>query len=240
MQIQDILSRTDHRPWDMPKEAWIYYQEWNKAIFLHYQVDIVDLERWVPDGLEIDTYEGRPWVSIVAFTMEKIRPKYLPSIAMISNFDEVNIRTYVRSGGKRGVYFLSIEGGKWLSCKIAKGLSQLPYRYSTIKRSENRYKCTNASFKDNLDISYKVGHLKGEKSGLDRWLTERYVLFQDSYKQINSYEIHHVEWPIYDLDIEGLKVDYKRFSPMLLETPTKVQYSSGVQVLAWGRKITPQ
>lgn len=232
MQVQDILSQTQHRPWDMPKEAWIYYQEWNKAIFLHYQVDMADLERWIPDGLEIDTYEGRPWVSIVAFTMEKIRPKYLPSIAMISNFDEVNIRTYVRSGGKRGVYFLSIEGGKWLSCKIAKGLSQLPYRYSNIQRMNNRYQSWNTTYNDRLDIKYKVGQQINEKNELDRWLTERYALFQDAGRYINAFEIHHVEWPLLDVQIISLDVDYPRFQSLFQEGPTKVQYSSGVQVLA--------
>lgn len=63
----------------------------------------------VPHDLEIDLFEGKPWVYLVAFTMEKIRPKYLPSFPPISDFDEINIRTYVKKDNKAGVYFLSIN-----------------------------------------------------------------------------------------------------------------------------------
>ena len=75
MTIKEILNTTNHRPWKMPSSGWKFYQEWNNAIFLHYQVDLKELEKKVPKELEIDLYEGKPWVSVVAFTMEKIRHK---------------------------------------------------------------------------------------------------------------------------------------------------------------------
>ncbi|WP_083634256.1 YqjF family protein [Saccharicrinis aurantiacus] len=120
MTIREILNTTERRPWKMPTEKWKFYQEWNNVIFLHWQVELSELKKFVPKELEIDLYGGKPWVSVVAFTMEKIRPKNLPSFALISDFDEVNIRTYVKANNKTGVYFLSIEGGKKLSCKVAK------------------------------------------------------------------------------------------------------------------------
>ena len=75
MTIQEILSKTEHRPWEIPTDSWKFYQEWNKAIFLHYQVDLTELKKFVPKELVIDLFDGKPWISIVAFTMEKIRPK---------------------------------------------------------------------------------------------------------------------------------------------------------------------
>ena len=236
MSIQDSLNNTKHRPWALPQKGWQYYQEWNKAIFLHYQVNLEDLQKWLPQGLELDLYEGHPWVSIVAFTMERIRPKYLTSMAMISNFDEVNIRTYVKFGNKAGVYFLSIEGGKLLSCKIAKSLSQLPYRFSNMQRGQGSFSSRNTSFQDQLDIHYKIGQAKSEKNNLDRWLTERYALFQDAARHINTFEIHHVEWLLNELEIKSLNVNYPRFYPLFESGPSKVQYSPGVQVLAWGKE----
>jgi len=110
MTIREILNTTEHRPWKMPTEKWKFYQEWNNVIFLHWQVELSELKKFVPEELEIDLFGGKPWVSVVTFTMEKIRPKNLPSFAPISDFDEVNIRTYVKSNNKTGVYFLSIEG----------------------------------------------------------------------------------------------------------------------------------
>jgi len=235
MTIQEILNATNHRPWQLPKENWKFYQEWNNAIFLHWQVDLSELQKLVPKELEIDLFEGKPWVSVVAFTMEKIRPKNLPYFPPISNFDEINIRTYIKSGNKTGVYFLSIEGGKVISCKIAKGISELPYRYSKINRTANQYISKNSMFNDELNIEYTVGKEISSKTSLDKWLTERYALFQDSEKSINEFEIHHLEWPVSNIDIHKLELSYQRFATLLQNKPNKVQYSKGVKVIAWGK-----
>lgn len=236
MTIQEILNTTEHRPWKMPSESWKFYQEWNNTIFLHYQVNVSELEKFLPKGLEIDLYDGKPWLSVVAFTMEKIRPKNLPSFSPISNFEEINIRTYVRSNNKTEVYFLSIEGGKGLSCKVAKFLSELPYKYSKIKRTENSYRARNSEFDDRLDIEFEVGKKLNKKTKLDKWLTERYALFQDSNQAINKFEIHHLEWPINELDINKLELSYPRFEKLINVKPNVVHYSEGVQVIAWGKK----
>lgn len=236
MTISEILSVTEHRPWKIPTEKWRFYQEWNRAIFLHWQVELEELRKFVPDELEIDLFEGKPWVSVVAFTMEKIRPRNLPSFPPISDFHEINIRTYIKSNNKTGVYFLSIEGGTNISCKVAKGMSELPYRYSKIKRKQNQYQSYNSEYKDELDIEFVVGKEVIEKSSLDLWLTERYALFQDTEKSINEFEIHHLEWPINEIELKKAVVNYQRFDMLLKSEPHKVQYSTGVKVLAWGKQ----
>ncbi|MFK7772027.1 MAG: YqjF family protein [Saprospiraceae bacterium] len=236
MKIQEILNITKHRPWKIPNQNWQFYQEWNRAIFLHWQVDLNELKKLVPKEIEIDLFEGKPWVSLVAFTMEKIRPKYLPYFPPISNFDEINIRTYVKSKNKTGVYFLSIEGGKNLSCKVSKLISELPYRFSKTKRTPHQYSSSNSKFNDELDIEFSVGKKIEDKSKLDKWLTERYALFQETETSINEFEIHHLEWEIKELQIERLNVNYPRFKKLVNDKPDKIQYSDGVKVLAWGKK----
>ncbi|PKV48890.1 hypothetical protein ATE84_0906 [Aquimarina sp. MAR_2010_214] len=235
MSIKELLNTTEHRPWKIPDKNWKFYQEWNNAIFIHWQVELSELQKYVPKELEIDLFEGKPWVSLVAFTMEKIRPKHLPAFPPISTFDEINIRTYVKSNSKTGVYFLSIEGGTSLSCKIAKAISELPYRYSKITRSEHQYQSINPEFKDELDIQFSIGEEITEKSTLDKWLTERYALFQDTERSINEFEIHHIEWPIQKIELTHLKVNYPRFDKLIKEKPDKIQYSKGVNVIAWGK-----
>lgn len=236
MTTQEILNITEHRPWKMPTEKWKYYQEWNNAVFLHWQVDLQELQTLVPTDIEIDLFDGKPWVSLVAFTMEKIRPRILPSFSPISDFDEINIRTYVKKNNKAGVYFLSIEGGTQISCKIAKTLSELPYRYSKIKRQKTLYHSENGQFNDRLLIKYNAGIELEEKSNLDKWLIERYALFQDTKTSINEYEIHHVEWPTYKVDIEEIEIEYPRFKKLLNNMPERKHYSTGVQVIAWDKK----
>jgi len=233
MTIQEILNTVEHRPWKLPTEKWSFYQEWNNAIFLHWQVELTELEKFVPKDLEIDLFEGNPWISVVAFTMENIRPKNLPPFPPISDFDEINIRTYVKSNNKTGVYFLSIEGGTSLSCKIAKGISELPYRYSKIERTENHYESSNSEFNDKLDIEFTIGKELNEKTELDKWLTERYALFQDTDRAINEFEIHHLEWPINEITLKKVELDYQRFDKLINNSPNKTQYSKGVKVIAW-------
>ena len=170
MTVQEIENMVEHRPWKMPKSKWKFYQEWNRTVFLHWKVNSEELIKFVPKELEIDTYRGDAWVSLVAFTMEKIRLRRLFPFPPISNFDEINIRTYVKSNNKSGVYFLSIEGGKRLSCQIAKGISELPYRYSRINRTANKYESFNQKYKDKLNLEFKVGKTNIQKSELENWL----------------------------------------------------------------------
>lgn len=236
MKIKEILNHTEHRPWALPTESWRYYQEWNNALFLHWQVDYDELIDLLPDALEIDLYNGKPWVSLVAFTMEKIRPRYLPSFSPISDFDEINIRTYVKKNKKAGVYFLSIEAGTNISCHLAKALSELPYRHSKIMRLQNSYYSENKHYNDKLKITYRVEHELKEKTELDYWLTERYALFQDTKTSINEFEIHHLEWPIFELEMNEIVIEYPRFKKLLNNSPKRMHYSTGVQVIAWDKK----
>lgn len=120
MKIREILNKTEHRPWKLPVGNWKFYQEWNNAVFLHWQVNESELRKLVPEDIEIDLFDGKPWVSVVAFTMEKIRPRSLPAFPLISDFDEINIRTYVKYNGKTGVYFLSIEEERKSLAKLLK------------------------------------------------------------------------------------------------------------------------
>ena len=60
MTNQEILHTIEHRPWDIPTESWKFYQEWNHAIFLHWEVTLTELEKWVPKELEIDLFDGNP------------------------------------------------------------------------------------------------------------------------------------------------------------------------------------
>ncbi len=236
MSNTELLAAVGHRPWPLPHSPWKFYQEWNNVIFLHWKVDKERLLKFIPGGLELDLMDGNAWVSLVAFTMENIRPRYLPAFAPVSNFDEINIRTYVKAAGKTGVYFLSVEAGKKLSVWIAKTLSQLPYRYSPMSRHNTSYHSSNGLFGDQFKIDFQRLPFKDNKTALDVWLTERYALFQDSDDWINKFEIHHLEWKVKDIEIRQLEVNYPRFAGLLDVKPDIAHYSEGVRVLAWGKE----
>lgn len=234
--IKEILSKTSHRPFEMPKGDWIYYQEWNNAVFLHWEIPFQTLRQLVPKPLELDNFEGKYYVSVVVFTMEKIRPKYLPSVSFLSDFEEINVRTYVQKDGKKGVYFLSIEAEKWLSAFVAKSLSGLPYEKSEIQRTENQCISTNKAKSFHLNINFEIGETLQQKTDLDLWLTERYCLFLDLGKNLYRYDIHHEEWEIKSLKINHLEIDYRLENCILNHAPTLTHYSNGIKVVSWKRE----
>jgi len=236
LSIQEILKKNDHRTWENPSKNYQYYQEWNDALFFHWKVDVETLRKFVPEKLELDLLNGEAWISLVAFTMEKIRPIGLPAVSFISNFDEINLRTYVVKDGKPGVYFLNIEAGKLWSAKIAKALSGLPYEFARMRRNRtNAFQSIFDKKRFSFSTRYRIGKLIEEKSEIDLFLTERYCLYTEEKNQIYRFEIHHIPWEINQLWVSELETNYRLDTIDLNRIPQKMHYSKGVQVVAWGK-----
>lgn len=237
VDLNALLAESSHRPWPLPEGKWQYYQEWNEVLFFHWKVPAALLNPLIPAGLELDLFENEAWISLVPFTMEKISPAGLPPVAFISDFHEINLRTYVVTEGKPGVYFLNIEGQKHLSVWIAKQLSGLPYEKATMQRSKNTYLSSNVIKGFNLDIEFEVKVFLQSKSKLDLWLSERYCLYLNQGQKLYRYEIHHLEWQIAEMELKKNTINYQinglRFTDL---APDLIRYSPGVKVLAWGRQ----
>ena len=91
-----FLSTTEHRPYPMPKEPWIVRQDWIDLCFCHWEMDPQKLQALLPPPLQIDTFEGKAYIGIVPFRMDKVRFRFVPYVPHLSSFPELNIRTYVR------------------------------------------------------------------------------------------------------------------------------------------------
>lgn len=241
LQNGDFIDEIDHRPWLKPTHPWIIYQEWNDALFMHWKVDQKFLREMVPTKLELETFEDQYWVSIVVFRLEKARPRFLPHIPVISNFHEINVRTYVRMGDKRGVYFLDIEAENWISCKLANAFSGLNYRKSTIEREKNKNQIilSNSNSKRNfsMKLDYKIAEQMVLKPSIVKSLTELYSVYVENNGKYKRFQVHHKEWDIYGIRNEKIELDYQLGS---LELNSKnlviAHYSPGVQVVAWNRE----
>lgn len=233
-KIENLLKTTAHRPVGLPDGSWRYYQQWNDVLFFHWQVDADILRPLLPDGLELDLFEGSAYLSLVPFTMQKIRPRLLPAFAPVSDFHEINLRTYVTRDGKSGVYFINIEAQKGLSAWLSRNLSGLPYEKAAIQRSQGRYVSSNAYRNFFLDIEFAILEKIEVKSELEKFLTERYALFLQRRSQLYRYDIHHKEWEIHSVDLKKLRLDYRLPGLELLgKPPDLTHYSSGVEVIAW-------
>ncbi|MCW7456920.1 DUF2071 domain-containing protein [Leptospira bandrabouensis] len=233
-EIQDIISYKKHRPWEMPNRHWFWYQEWNDVLFLHYQIQEKDLRKLVPDFLELDSFEGSYFVSVVAFTMNQIYIRNTFPIGYFSNFHEVNLRTYVKNKNKPGVYFLSIEAEKLIPTVMAKLLSGLPYEHSNIVRSPNFYYMNGK--RSQIKIDFTVGNKNENLKGIDLWLTERYCLYKDNSKNQIPLEVHHKPWDLYHCELKNLEIKYQKFNEYLdFNHPSLYHYSPGVKVIAWNQ-----
>src|ERR1035438_10044907 len=79
--------------------------EWKNVLMLNYAVDASLLERFVPAGTELDSFEERFYLSLVGFEFNRTRMFGLP-IPFHQTFEEVNLLFYVRRSSKRGVVFI--------------------------------------------------------------------------------------------------------------------------------------
>ena len=50
------------------------HQTWGKLLFLHWTVPQEAIRPLVPGALQLDSFEGKTWVSLSPFTMWGIRP----------------------------------------------------------------------------------------------------------------------------------------------------------------------
>jgi uncharacterized protein len=79
--------------------------EWNNLLMLNYAVDASLLERFVPAGTTLDVFEGRTYLSLVGFEFNRSRILGF-AVPFHQEFEEVNLRYYVRRSSKRGVVFI--------------------------------------------------------------------------------------------------------------------------------------
>ena len=100
---------------------------WLDLLFAHWPVPVGALRPLVPDGLELDTHDGQAWLGIVPFRMTDLALRFLPALPGPGAFPELNVRTYVRRGERRGVWFLSLDAGSRLAVEGARAAFHLPY-----------------------------------------------------------------------------------------------------------------
>jgi uncharacterized protein YqjF (DUF2071 family) len=115
--------------------------EWRYLAMLNYAVDPALLAHLVPRGTELDEFEGKTYVSLVGFRFERTRVRGL-WIPFHSDFDEVNLRFYVRRTAagevRRGVVFVREIVPRWAVAKVAQicygeKYIALPMRHKVIE-----------------------------------------------------------------------------------------------------------
>ena len=171
---------------------FMHHERWEDALFLHYEADPIVLQALLPEGLVVDTYEGKAYVGVVALSELGITPTFLPHWLrrlLALSHHAVNVRTYVRPVGDSentpGIYFFTLDCSHVLPALGARVLFHLPYRMAAMTRRlldrgkayifKSRRRIANAK----LDVEWET---EGEtmmppQNSLAFYFVERYCLY---------------------------------------------------------------
>ena len=121
-----------------PAERVVMRQQWANLLFLHWPCDPAAIQRTLPPGLTVDVHDGRAWLGVVPFYMNRVRPAWFPAVPGFSDFLELNLRTYVHDEqGRPGVWFYSLDCNRWLAVKVARAGFHLPYEHAVMTAHED-------------------------------------------------------------------------------------------------------
>ncbi|HZT90673.1 MAG TPA: DUF2071 domain-containing protein [Gaiellaceae bacterium] len=230
-----VLEAAAHRPWPPPDEPWVQAQTWIDLAFLHWRVDHAELQRLVPESVSLDAFDGSAWLGITPFLLTGFRLRGLPPLPRVSQFPELNVRTYVTHGDKPGIWFFSLDAASTLAVEAAKRLYRLPYnraqmRYERIDEFVHYESARRgATFSGRYRGEGALFH--AEPGSLEHFLTERYCLYTEDGGRLYRAEIHHPPW---DLQRGEAHVDLNTMAPLALpdEAP-HVLFSPRQDVVVW-------
>lgn len=232
-----------HIPFEMPSRKCTLYQNWKQLTFMHWKVDADMLQKYIPEGLEIDLHEGHTYIGAIPFTMEKVRPRGLPWVPFISTFGEFNIRVYVTKDGVPGVLFLTLDAQSRVTCFHAPRSYGLPYRYAKSKvhvESDDRYVWSSRRKNGGQSLigsTQKTGPMQRAKKGsLEYFLFERYSLYTSHNGVLKRAYTHHLPWEYYAAEVDVQSNTLLESFDLGIDNPLRPEHihmSPGVNVQTW-------
>lgn len=179
---------------------WFMAQTWEQLLFAHWPMPATQLRSVVPPQLEIDTFADQAWLGVVTFQINRIHLHGLPPVPGLAHFPEVNLRTYVRYHGRRGVLFLSLHCPNRLAMAIARPWFRLPYRYADVCLVHDGNAIEFASCSPsgaNFVARYcqAAEPCSAPPESLEAWLTERYCYYTAAPDgRVYRCDIDHAPW----------------------------------------------
>ncbi len=194
--------------------------EWRDLVMLNYEVDSRSLDKYVPPGTVLDSFLGKTYVSLVGFRF--CRTKLFGSLAvpLHSNFDEVNLRFYVRrkegEENRRGVVFIAEIVPKQAIATMAR----LIYGENYVCLPMKHHICTDES-KKTVEYQWQVKnqwcHLAAQAIGppalpgdgsLEQFITEHYWGYSTQRRGGSlEYHVSHAPWQVWVSTTAGFEGD---------------------------------
>ncbi|HLK66449.1 MAG TPA: DUF2071 domain-containing protein [Bryobacteraceae bacterium] len=186
--------------------------EWRNLAMLNYSVDPSWLAALVPAGTELDEFDGKTYVSLVAFRFLRTRVRGI-WIPFHSDFDEVNLRFYVRreSGGevRRGVVFVREIVPRYVIAKVARlafneNYISLKMRHKIVEpvseygRVQVDYGWHHAGRWNSVQLECEGRPEPAAEGSLEQFITEHYWGYASQPGGGSlEYQVEHVRWRVW-------------------------------------------
>lgn len=177
---------------------------------LNYKVDASLLDRYVPAGTSLDSFNGKTYASLVGFRFCRTKLYGRFSVPFHSDFDEVNLRFYVRrqAGGetRRGVVFIAEIVPRRAIAAIARLIYGENYKHAAMRhRIETRGASKTAGYEWHIQdqccrISAQTAGppTHPEDGSLEQFITEHYWGYSAQRGSGTlEYHVSHVPWQVW-------------------------------------------
>ena len=228
--------------------------EWRKLAMANYSIDKKILDKYLPYRTEIDVWNDICYVSLVGFMFKDTKVKGL-KIPFHTNFEEVNLRFYVRykdnEEWKRGVVFIKEIVPKPALTFVANTVYKENYETMPMSHSWT-------TIGDNLTVEYKwkkrrwnslkvtadkISTLIQDNSE-EEFITEHYWGYTKiSDEKTSEYGVEHPKWEVYRTKDYSVEVDFgniygEDFDFLTQEKPKSVFLAEGSEIkVKDGRRI---
>jgi uncharacterized protein YqjF (DUF2071 family) len=182
------------------------YHTWRHLLFAHWRVEPERIQRTLPAGLSVDTFDGAAYIGVVPFFMRNIRPWWSPRLPWLSDFLELNVRTYVHdASGTPGVWFYSLDCNQPVTVWGARTFYSLPYRHARMSAAEPTAARRTIEYSSRLkdrERGAKVAYTladdvrTADPGTLEFFLAERYLMFAIRRRRILSGRVFHRPYPL--------------------------------------------
>jgi uncharacterized protein len=221
-------------------------QRWAELAYFHwpYEPDVV--QRLLPDGVRIDTFDDAAWVGLIPFVMRDVRIGPSPPVPYLGTFVEINVRTYVVDPlGRRSVWFFSLDVPRSVIVAVARTVFALPYCWSRTEYEADAAHRRYATARKwpravaSAEIDFAIGEPIEHVTDLDHFLTARWALLTRRRRRLLYGRVHHDRWPLHQLHDYHLRQNLLEAAG--LPSPTGSPHtacSPGVDVaLSWLERV---
>jgi uncharacterized protein YqjF (DUF2071 family) len=226
---------------------------WENLIMANYAIDPLLLQPYLPNGVELDFYQNKTYVSLVGFMFKNTSLFGIP-IPFFGSFEEINLRFYVRKVDgrkiKKGVVFINETVPYKIVALLANKLFKEHYISIPTKSSINigankniQYDWKSKGKWNSISVYSEAKKYKIEASTIEEFIFERYFGFNKLDESLTQeYQINHPNWMTNKIIRAEVKCDFenmygKPFASLNDTIPDSILLAEGSSIsVNWERQ----